>query len=721
MEVNTDQLLKLLYSHFGYSSFRDGQLEIIQSAMSNPSTLVLMPTGGGKSMCFQIPALAFPGTTLVISPLIALMKDQVDALRQNGINAAYFNSSQSNEEQQGVIQDLQAGKIKLLYLAPEKLMANNAEFLQFLANFPIPFIAIDEAHCISQWGHDFRPEYLQLKSLNTYFPRANKIALTATADERTRLSIIENLGWEKPTVFVSSFNRANIEYVVQAKSQSKHKLLDFLEDKKGESGIIYVLSRKSTESVAEFLRDHDYEARAYHAGLSKEQREENQDAFLQDDCKIMVATIAFGMGIDKSNVRFVVHMDLPKNMEGYYQETGRAGRDGLPSKALLFFSRGDAITLQGFISSENPEHQQLMTQKLRTMVSYGESTKCRRKFILNYFDEEFEAPCGSCDQCLKVHDQFDGTIIAQKALSAVYRLEQRFGINFVIDFLRGSKSAKIKDFHRSIKTYGVGSDISKAHWRSYIQHLIDQDFLKLIEGEYPLLGLGSKSKPVLKGELGVALNRPEEEIKPRSFDLAKPDHHAGLFEKLKDWRHRTAKAQGVPPYIILSDATLLELASFFPVNIESLSFISGFGEVKLDKYGSAITQTIAAFCKAENITPKTVPQRRKKTVKKKKGKAAKGSSRLSVEMFQAGKSLERICEERGLAKTTIEGHLALGVEDGTLTISDLIPEVKIEAVKNAIKSTSEAGLKPLKEKLGDDYSYGEIRLVLAEMKKVPAS
>src|SRR5476651_1272271 len=472
-----------LQKYYGYSEFRHQQEAIIQHILNKGDAMVLMPTGGGKSLCYQLPAVLLDGLTIVISPLIALMKDQVDALNVTGIPAAFLNSTQSSNEQNDIIARLKSNRIKLLYLAPERLFRSESKLTDFLQSLKVSLIAIDEAHCISHWGHDFRPEYLMLAGLKTAFPDIPVIALTATADQLTRKDILEKLALHNPAQFVSSFNRANINYTVSPKKNSLNQLLAFLDEHKEDSGIIYCLSRQSTENLAEQLKAEGFLAEAYHAGLSNEVKARNQEAFLRDEVRIMVATIAFGMGINKSNVRYVVHVDMPKNIEGYYQETGRAGRDGLPSDAMLLYSPGDAIKLKQFAMVEdNPEQSRIMLNKLNDMVHYCQLHACRRQFLLKYFDEDFPDNCGSCDFCLTDFKRFDATLIAQKALSAVSRLKERFGSTYVIDFLRGSKSEKIWEEHKQLKTYGVGADISKTDWLRYLRELVALGYLKVTEG-----------------------------------------------------------------------------------------------------------------------------------------------------------------------------------------------------------------------------------------------
>ncbi|MEK7723506.1 MAG: DNA helicase RecQ, partial [Acidobacteriota bacterium] len=586
--MSLTKALQILQTQFGYESFRLNQQAAIESVLAKKDCVVLMPTGGGKSLCYQIPALLLDGLTVVISPLIALMKDQVDALKGYGIEAAFLNSTQTSQEQIEVFQNIKSGKLKLLYVAPERLLQSGNQFFDFLNSINVSLFAIDEAHCISSWGHDFRPEYLQLAKIKRSFPNTPVIALTATADKLVRQDIVERLTIKQASVFVSSFNRPNIFYSVEPKRNSYSQLLTFLDKHTHNSGIIYCLSRKSVENMAADLTAEGFQALPYHAGLDKETRQKNQELFLQDEVKIIVATIAFGMGIDKSNVRFVVHCDLPKNIESYYQETGRAGRDGLQSDALMFFSWGDVKKLHDFAAVEgNQQQSEIMLKKLELMGDFGDLKTCRRQFLLNYFSEESDGHCGNCDNCNTVFERIDGTVIAQKALSAVYRTNQKFGVNYLIDFLHGSQAKTIRDEHKNLKTFGIGADISKDDWFDYFKDLISQGFLKKTDGSYPTIALTEKSTAVLKGDVKVALIDLKAK-EPRKYSLVRDVSHPyipELFEELKKVRMKFAKAENVPPYIIFSDATLVEMATFLPHDLTEIQRISGVGEMKLEKYG----------------------------------------------------------------------------------------------------------------------------------------
>ncbi|MEO6191042.1 MAG: DNA helicase RecQ, partial [Saprospiraceae bacterium] len=563
--MNTKELLK---KYFGFDDFKLNQEIIIQSALEQKDCLVIMPTGGGKSLCYQVPAIANKGFVLVISPLIALMKDQVDALNQNKIPAAFINSTQTPFEQNEIIEQLKNNQLKLLYLAPEKLM-NDKSLIKLFQALPLNLIAIDEAHCISQWGHDFRPEYLILGRLKTYFPAVPIMALTATADLQTQSDIVLRLHIENSTIYRNSFDRANIKYTVKAKLNYYQDLLNYVRQHKDDSGIIYCLSRNGTEELAELLSKDKIPAQAYHAGLTREIRDHRQDDFINDRIKVITATIAFGMGIDKSNVRYVIHADLPKNIEGYYQETGRAGRDGLDSEAILYYSKGDIFKLKKFTQIEDhPEQSKILLDKLNKIINYCENQGCRRQFLLQYFNEKTSDYCGNCDYCLSTFVEKDITIEAQKILSAVIRLQERFGINYVIDFLKGSKSTRVE--HQSLKTYGTISNLSKELCKKYINELIRLSYLRISNGEYPLLKLDSRTNYVLFNNEQVIIRLKEAEVKS-NVQSRNPNSVAvqgSLFANLKVIRTRLAQIEKVPPYLIFSDATLQELAQYLPLTLE---------------------------------------------------------------------------------------------------------------------------------------------------------
>ena len=719
--MSISQAKEILKSQFGYDSFRMNQQAAIEAVLNKKDCVVLMPTGGGKSLCYQIPALILDGLTLVVSPLIALMKDQVDALRNNGVEAEFLNSSQTSREQTEVFQSVRQGRTKILYVAPERLLQSGDQFIDFLRSIKVSLFAIDEAHCISSWGHDFRPEYIQLGKLKRYFPDIPVIALTATADKLVRKDIFERLNIQHAELFLSSFNRPNIYYQVEPKRNSYAQLLEYLETRREESGIIYCLSRAGTESLTMDLRDEGFSVLPYHAGLDKATRDKNQELFLKDEVKIIVATIAFGMGIDKSNVRFVVHTDLPKNIESYYQETGRAGRDGLESHALLFFSWADVVKLKGFAEVDgNKAQSDIMLRKLDTMGKFGDMKTCRRKFLLNYFSEETATDCGNCDNCNKDFETFDGTIIAQKALSAVWRTNQRMGLGYLVDFLRGSQSQKIWDEHKRLKTYGVGADVSKNEWFEYFRDLIAQDFLKQSDGQFPTIQLTEKSEDVLKGNVKVELIKVTvKEEKPKSLvpEVSYP-YLKDLFDELKKVRMAFAREENVPPYVIFSDATLVEMATYLPHNNAEMRKISGIGDLKLDKYGADFISEIRNYCEKNELesridlkSPKREPKKRTK-----RDVSGKDTYDYSLDMFRSGMTIAEIAKSREMAQSTIETHLSRFIASGKIALEELVPEHKIEPIKQAIIKFSDLGaLGPIKEDLGEGYSYGEIRAVLATM------
>jgi len=713
--------VQALQKHFGYSGFRHQQEAIIQHVLNKKDVLALMPTGGGKSLCYQLPAVLMGGLTIVISPLIALMKDQVDSLNVNGIPAAFFNSSQTPDEQTQLTVKLRNGNIRLLYLAPERLFANDSKLIPFLKSLNVSLIAIDEAHCISHWGHDFRPEYLALAELKNEFPHIPVIALTATADNLTKKDILEKLNLKEPAVFISSFNRENITYRVIPKRDYFNQVLDFLDNRKDESGIIYCLSRKSTESLAADLKAEGYLAEPYHAGLDSSLKARTQEAFLRDEVRIIVATIAFGMGINKSNVRYVVHVDMPKNIEGYYQETGRAGRDGLPSEALLLYSPGDANKLKQFaMIDDNPEQSRIMLNKLNDMVQYCQLHACRRQFLLKYFEEDFPPNCGSCDFCLTEFKRFDGTLIAQKALSAVSRLKERFGTNYVIDFLRGSKSEKIRAEHKQIKTYGIGADIAKNDWSRYIRELTIMGYLQVTDDAFPVLKLTAKSEAVLKGQQKVefiASQTTEEQKSAEGLPF-----EAELLNEIKNMRRDIALHENVPAYVILSDASLLEIATYLPQTLDEMRLISGFGDIKLARYGREFLLPVKSYSTKNGLSSKMnlkSSKRERKTRAEGSNNANRSSNTAfdSFTLYKSGKTIAEIAAERGLAATTIEGHLSYYIYTGALDISAFVNEEKKLLIKDVVESYGAEKLSPLKEILGENYSYGEIRAVIAWMRK----
>ena len=713
MDIN-----ETLQQYFGYNQFRHNQQQIIENVLAKNDSIVLMPTGGGKSLCYQIPALIFTGITIVVSPLIALMKDQVDALKLNGIAAAYLNSSQSSYEQAAIIDKIKNNQLKLLYVAPERLVGQNS-LLTFLKDINVSLFAIDEAHCISHWGHDFRPEYLVLGQLKKQFAGTPVIALTATADKLTKQDIIQKLEVTNYTVFENSFNRPNISYFIKQKRNYLQQLLDYLAAHKDDSGIIYCLSRNSTESLAEDLRDEGYAAAAYHAGLERNVKEQNQEKFLKDEIKIIVATIAFGMGINKSNVRFVVHVDLPKNIEGYYQETGRAGRDGLPSEAVLFYSAADVFKLKSFATIEgNAAQSKVMLKKLDQMAALCNTRQCRRQYLLNYFDEAAPPYCGSCDVCLSDEEKTDATIEAQKLLSAVSRLNGRFGINYVVDFLRGSSTSRAE--HQLLKTYGIGKDIGKDQWKNYVREMLQLKYLQQSEGEYPVLQLNETSLQILKGELKVRLVKSVTERKevvspsPAGSPLQK-----ALFNQLKAIRYQLAQEENVAAFQVFSDATLVEMATYLPQTMAELANISGFGNLKLVKYGSLFLDPVIDYCLANNLNSKMEAKAPKRQRTVSISSRHTDTKLASLQLFEQGNGIDEIAAVRGLKRPTIEEHLAHFVFTGEINISQVVTKEKQETITLAIaENKNSLAISPIKQKLGETYSYGEITAVMNYLRRM---
>lgn len=593
--------LESLKKIFGYPTFRPPQQEIIEGLIRGEDAFVLMPTGGGKSLCYQIPALHRKGVGIVVSPLISLMKDQVDALLACGVRAAFYNSSLKSEEARRVLALLHAEELDLLYVAPERLMSEG--FVERLREIPIALFAIDEAHCISQWGHDFRPEYSKLGQLRKLFPDIPLIALTATAEPHTRKDILARLGLNPSQCYVSGFDRPNIRYTVLEKLKPFAQLVTFLKGRREEAGIVYCLSRKRVEKVTEQLRETGFSAASYHAGLPASERQRVQEDFLRDDVRIIVATVAFGMGIDKSNIRYVVHHDIPKNIESYYQETGRAGRDGLAAEALLLFGYGDIALARGLIeNSDNPEQKRIELHKLNTMVGFAEALSCRRQVLLGYFGERLSEDCGNCDICLNPPELIEVTEDARKALSCVFRVDQRFGVGHVIEVLRGSKKERLLQLgHNRLSTYGIGADKSQEYWGSILRHLVQQGYLEQDVGNYSVLKLSESARPLLRGEQTLSMAKPRAKVAalPKAV-RRKPgelDYNQELFTRLRSVRKALADEAGVPPFVIFSDAALVEMAAHLPTDNEAFLRIHGVGAHKLERYGADFLREIQRFCK----------------------------------------------------------------------------------------------------------------------------
>lgn len=682
-------LLELLKTHFGYENFLSSQEEIITNVLNQKDTIAIMPTGGGKSLCFQLPALALNGTALVISPLIALMKDQVDALKANGIPANYFNSSQAFEEQQEVLNNLQNGNLKLFYVAPESL----PQLAYILKAIPISLFAVDEAHCISSWGHDFRPAYTQLKTLKEQFPTVPLIALTATADRPTREDIATQLAIPKAKTFIASFDRPNLYLDVRPGQNRNKQILNFLAKRGKQSGIIYCLSRRSTENLAQKLKKAGYTAEAYHAGLTSEERSKIQEDFINDDVPIIVATIAFGMGIDKSNVRWVIHYNMPKNIEGYYQEIGRSGRDGLAAHTLLFYSFADVMQLRQFAEGTPTEEFQLA--KLERMQQYSEALSCRRRVLLGYFGEHITEDCGNCDICKTPPKYFDGTLIAQKVCSAVARLHEQEALGMVLDVLRGAQNAQVYDKgYQNIKTFGAAKDISWRDLQQYVIQLLNQGVLQIHFHEKGRLLLTPYAKKVLFDGQKVRLANITKEVTKVKTEKA-PKQGTDLFEKLKTLRTKLATDIKMPAYIVFSDASLEDMARKKPRTRQEFAEVSGVGETKLQKYADEFLKIINRHLDtSENTLP---------------------SHERSYKMFvEENLSPLEIAERRGLSEDSIYGHFIKIHEAGhVFDFSNFITSEEIRNIKAAKESLENPdALKPYYEFFEEKVPYWKIRMGL---------
>ncbi len=713
MNINIAQ--EALKKYFGYDAFRPNQAEIIEAIFQKKDALVLMPTGGGKSICYQIPAVTMEGTCMVVSPLISLMKDQVEALRANGIKAAFLNSSLDPAEQRAVEDDLFYGRLDLMYVSPEKMCTQ--EFLPLLKSVNVNLFAIDEAHCISSWGHDFRPEYAKLKFLKNEFPNTPTVALTATADRMTRKDIVEQLELDKPATFIASFDRPNLSLEVRPGRKRIEQILEFIAAHPNQSGIIYCLSRKNTEDVCAKLLAHGIKSDFYHAGMSAADRSRVQEAFIKDEIPVIAATVAFGMGIDKSNVRWIIHYNLPKNIESYYQEIGRAGRDGVKADTLLFYSFQDVVRYREFIEDAGGDLREIKMAKLERMYKYATSVACRRKVLLNYFSEDMRLNCGNCDICNNPPEVIDGTIIAQKALSAVARLKEGVGQGLLIDVLRGSRRQEIfKWGYHNIKTYGAGADLSWQLWQSYMEQMLNQGLIEIAYDDHNKVRLTEASKAVLfEGQKvqfvqAETIRKRKEEAQKKADAKTKKKAERQrvrdeLFEHLRKLRIEIARKKGVPPYIVFSDASLEEMAAVKPKTMEEMHQISGVGEAKLKDFGRTFLDAIQAFI----------------IQKSQEGIKTKGDSALiSFQMYKSGKTVEQIAQERELASGTIGAHLVKFYMQGEeVKLSDFITKKDIGSVLEIVKDMEEPfKLKEIFEAMNEELDYYKIQFALAYRDKM---
>ena len=704
----------VLQTTFGYGEFRGAQAAIIEQVLGGGDALVLMPTGGGKSLCYQIPAMLRPGVGVVVSPLIALMQDQVDALLQLGVKAAFLNSSLTLQEAAQVERDLLSGDLDLLYVAPERLLT--PRFLDLLTRSRVALFAIDEAHCVSQWGHDFRPEYIGLSLLAERFPEIPRIALTATADDATRREMVERLSLGEAQQFVSSFDRPNIRYTVVPKQGAKQQLLTFYRDAhEGDAGIVYCLSRRSVDETASWLTKQGVNALPYHAGLAAAVRQRHQARFLREDGLVMVATIAFGMGIDKPDVRFVAHLDLPKSLESYYQETGRAGRDGEAADAFMTYGLEDVVSLRRMLAGSAAPDAVKRTEagKLEALLGYCESARCRRQVLLAYFGETLAEPCGNCDTCLTPVDTWDGTVAAQKALSTVVRTGQRFGAGHVIDVLLGKETPRVKSLgHHTLSTYGIGKEHSERAWRGVLRQLVAGGYLTTDPDGYGTLKLSSRSTPVLKGQETVQLRHdptPQAVKGALKGRVAGPGStlnggEASLFEALRTLRAALAKEQEVPAYVVFDNKTLVKMAELKPRSLAELRRVPGVGEVKLERYGkqflAVLTEQPTSHLSATYLE--------------------------THKLVQQGLTPAEVAETRELAVSTILQHCAALVAAGSVSVSQATglsdPEIgEIMATHQTLSEEEQSKLKPLFERLHGRYDYGILRCVLEGKKLEPTA
>ena len=710
-------MLELLKTHFGYDTFLPLQEDIIGAVMAGRDSFALMPTGGGKSLCYQLPAMARPGLTLVVSPLIALMKDQVDALQANGIPAGFINSTQTQAEFSQVVKRVRGDEIKLLYVAPER--ATESRFFEFLGTLDVGLIAIDEAHCVSEWGHEFRPAYRELASLRRACPSAPIIALTATATRQVRADILSQLGLREPQTFISSFNRPNLTYSVVPKERDLSSLLDLMEKYRGESAIIYCGSRKATEEMAQTLTERGFSAEAYHAGLEPDVRRATQERFIRDRTPVVVATIAFGMGINKPDVRLVVHHDLPKSIESYYQETGRAGRDGLPSECVLYYSYAGKSRQEFFINQiEDDEERERARQRLEQVITLCTLSSCRRKFFLEYLDEEWLTEnCGGCDNCIQPRERYDATEIAQKVLSAVIRTGERFGATHVIDVLRGSKGERVlSQGHDQLSVYGIAASNSRDELRDLVEELKREGFLAVADGEFPTLSVSPKGRQFLKNRETLMLARPMQrrkasETRNRNVHDAN-DYDTSLYNELSALRREIADQRGIPAFMIFGNRTLQDMARKAPRTPPEFAQVSGVGHAKLEDLGGPFLARINAYLR-EHGAPEAVNSSGLPAPAEPAPRVVNQSYRETGEIVSAGASLEEAAEVRSLNVGTILGHLERLVEERvSVEWSHLLPSTQRRAeIEAAFEVVGDNPLRPVWEELEGRYAYEEIRLV----------
>lgn len=717
-------MVSLLKEHFGFDGFRPLQREIITSVLDGKDTFALLPTGAGKSLCYQLPALATEGLTVVVSPLIALMKDQVDSLDAAGIPATFLNSSLSRSESSERVRGLWNGVYRLLYVAPERLML--PDFLDQLDKWNVCRFAIDEAHCISEWGHDFRPEYRQLGELRTRFPNAGILALTATATQRVREDIISGLKLKDARTFIGSFNRPNLQYAVKPRKKGDQQVLDVVRRHAGESGIVYCFSRAATENLASFLKGHQIKAAAYHAGLEDDLRHDTQDAFIKDNIDVICATVAFGMGIDKPNVRYVIHYHLPRNIEGYYQETGRAGRDGLESECLLLMSAADEHKYRLlWQDGKSPHEREVALNQLRDMTHFAESADCRRERLLAYFDEVFkDIPCGACDNCLAPKTQIDGTRIAQMLMSCVFRVKEHsgfaVGLRHLVEVLTGGNTEKIRQWgHETLTTYGIGKEHSREAWMHYGRELMRKGLIHQDPDQFHTVQLTAEGMQFLKERKSIQLTEPakKDAAGTPSKDPAGSEYDLVLFDVLRALRKSYADEKGVPAYAIFSDVALRQMSAYYPQDLQSFGRLSGVGNVKLEAYGQAFIQAIQNFLRDHpEQTFSNPPALGSKPKERQQG--VSGSVFETLRLFNDGMDVDAIAETRGFKRVTIEQHLTQAVEEN-LEVRDYawFTDEEAAAMEQAFTELGDERLAPVREHLNQSVSYLQLNIYRAMRNK----